>query len=122
MLLEQSVKNRDVHWSAVYRKTSWYLKNPMMLALTPWLVVMLVVIVAATFINMSPTPKNRMIVRPLAGPQIVQASPYSRVLLEVPVPVRKHPNGMPRPATRTISGKAIVTQIAPQTYQVRMVP
>jgi hypothetical protein len=88
--------------------------------------VMVSAIVAAIFmnmINMSPTPKNRMIVSPPAGSQIVQASPYSRVLLEVPnMPVGKHQNGMPIPATHTISGKAVVTQTGPQSYQVRMIP
>ncbi|EGQ60716.1 hypothetical protein GGI1_02215 [Acidithiobacillus sp. GGI-221] len=229
MLLEQSAKNTDVHWNAVFRRTTWYLKNLMILALAPWMVLSILmmiglldeyftgelgrnggmtglfqsiglhphttyetllwiigsgvflamawllwhtvaalfkaagrkirktklgvwitrkpmslgntldhfgrahlntlaslvigtVIVAAFFMGMPPAPKNRMIVMPPAGMQIVQVSPYSRVLLEVPVPVRKHPNGMPRPATRTISGKAMVTQIGPQTYQVRMVP
>ncbi len=82
--------------------------------------VMVSVIVAAIFmINISLTPKKQMIVPPL--PQSVQASPYNRVLFKVPgTPVRNQPNIMV--ATRTISGKAIVTQIGPQTYQVRMIP
>ena len=83
--------------------------------------VMVPVIVAAIFINMSPTPKKLMIVPPPVVPQSIQASPYSRVLFEVPsTPVMNQPNIMV--ATRTISGKAIVTQIGPQTYQVRIVP
>lgn len=229
MLLEQPAKNMDVHWGSVFRKTTGYLKNLMMLTLAPWMalsILMMIgllgecftgelgrnggmtglfqsiglhphatyeamlwitgfgaflaiawllwhavaalfkaadrkirktklgvwitrktmslgntldlfgmahpntlaslaigtVIVAAFFMDMPPTPKNRMIVMPPAGMQIVQVSPYSRVLLEVPVPVRKHPNGRPIPATRTISGKAVVTQTGPQSYQVRMVP
>lgn len=229
MLLEQPAKNMDVHWGSVFRKTTGYLKNLMMLTLAPWMalsILMMIgllgecftgelgrnggltglfqdmglyphttyeaflwiigvgvffaiawllwrvvealfeaagrqiqktgleawitrktapltnalesfannhpygllamfavpVIVSVVLIATSPTPKDRGIVWPPGGPQSVQASPYSRVLLEVPVPVRKHPNGMPRPATRTISGKAMVTQIAPQTYQVRIIP
>lgn len=229
MLLEQSAKNTDVHWNAIFRKAAWYLKSLVMLVLVPWMassILIMVgllaeyftgelgrnggmtglfqsmglhphttyktllwiigsgvflamawllwhtvaalfkaadrkirktklgvwitrktmslgntldlfgmahpntlaslaigtVIVAAFFMDMPPTPKNRMIVMPPAGMQIVQVSPYSRVLLEVPVPVRKHPNGRPIPATRTISGKAVVTQTGPQSYQVRMVP
>ncbi len=81
--------------------------------------VMVPVIVAAIFINVPSTPKNQMIVWPPTGPvsQIVQTSPYSRVLLDVPMPAGKRME-----ASRMISGKAIVTQIGPQTYQVRMLP
>ena len=81
--------------------------------------VMVPVIVAAIFINMSPTPKKQMIGGPPTGPvpQIVRISPYSRVLLDVPMPAGKRME-----ASRMISGKAIVTQIGPQTYQVRIVP
>ena len=83
--------------------------------------VFVLVFVAAIFINMLPAPKRQMIVPQQL--QFVQANPYSRVLLEVPnMPIGKHPNGMPRPATRMISGSAIVTQTGPHTYQVRMVP
>jgi len=84
------------------------------------------VIVSIVFLVLSPTPKNRGIVWPPGGPQRphLQANPYSHVLLEVPsTPVMKHPKGMVTPPTmRTISGKAIVTQIGPRSYQVRMIP
>ena len=226
MLLEQSAKSTDVHWNAVFRKITWYLKSLIMLVLLPWmalsilvmiglldeyftgelgrnggmtglfqgiglhphasyeatlwiigvglflatallllhavaalfgaagrqirktglgawiarkttflgnaldhfakahpnilasLLVMAPVIVATIFINVPSTPKNRMIVWPPTGPvpQMVQTSPYSRVLLDVPMPAEKRME-----ASRMISGKAIVTQIGPQTYQVRMV-
>lgn len=78
------------------------------------------------FLAMSPTPRNQMIVWPPVGSQIVQASPYSSVLLQVPnSPYQKAKNAIPTtmiPATHTISGKAVVTQTGPHTYQVRMIP
>ena len=81
--------------------------------------VMVLVLVAAIFISVLPTPRNQIIVPPPVVQQSIQASSYSRVLMRVPnAPVGERPE----PATRTISGKAIVTQIGPHTYQVRMIP
>jgi hypothetical protein len=76
-----------------------------------------------TFLAMSPTPRNKMIVWPPDGPQIIQASPYSSVLLRVPnYSYPKANNTIMIHATHTISGKAVVTQTGPHTYQVRMIP
>lgn len=83
-------------------------------------------IVGAILLAMPSAPKNRMIVWPPAGPQIVQASLYSSVLLRVPnSPDPKAKGAIPThmiPATHAISGKAIVTKIGPHVYQVRMIP
>jgi len=78
-------------------------------------------IIFTSFLTPSPTPRSLMAVRPPDGLQGIKSSPYSSVLLRVPN--SPHPN-MPTsvtPATHTISGKAVVTQIGPHTYQVRMV-
>lgn len=78
---------------------------------------------SVAFVNLSPTTnptEGRRYVMPLP---IEQVSPYSHVLLEVPnKPMGKHPAGMVMSATHTISGKAVVTQTGPHTYQVRMIP
>ncbi|MHB1632480.1 MAG: hypothetical protein ACYCQL_09760 [Acidithiobacillus sp.] len=83
-------------------------------------------IVVAVFVAMPSTPRSQMIVWPPAGPQIVQASPYSSVLLRVPnSPDPKAKGAIPThmiPAPHAISGKAIVTKIGPHVYQVRMIP
>ena len=83
-------------------------------------------IFGAVLLAMPSTPRNQMIVWPPAGPQIVQASHYSSVLLRVPnSPDPKAKDSIPTPmipATHAISGKAIVTQTGPHTYQVKMVP
>lgn len=209
MLLEQPAKNMDVHWGSVFRKTTGYLKNLMMLTLAPWMALSIlmmigllgecftgelgrnggmtglfqsiglhphatyeamlwitgfgvflaiawllwhavaplggnalahfvktyqnihlyvalvtVMVTVPIFIGVSllaMPAKKQMIVPPPVVPPTAQASLYSRVLFQVPnTPVRIQPNTMV--ATRTISGKALVTQIGPQTYQIRMVP
>ena len=86
-------------------------------------------IVAALMIAIVPflilfhAPKSRMVVWPHGGPvpgvpQIkVLTHSYGHVLLEMQAPAGKQIE-----VSRTISGKAIVTQAGPHVYRVRIIP
>ena len=114
--------------SVPFRKAfSEFEKSYPRVVLALMIAVVIACVVLLAMLVMSPTPRNQMIVWPPAGPQIVQASPYSSVLLQVPnsPEPKKTKDTIPTimiPATHTISGKAVVTQTGPHTYQVRMIP